>query len=171
MRTALALALAVLATFPSPARADWEQTRWGDSVESILASQGPETERVRAEPGKQVFGQDILARREGTHAGVPVEWQYFFDRRGGLSVVKLRPLDYANCDTLLEAVKQDLGKPRSSKQEVLLEDMAIVSDQWADRQDNLAIQLTDFARGSKIFDRLCHVTWQPYGDGHPGLRD
>ncbi len=170
MTRTLALAIACTAALAAvPANADWGKTRWGDPVEKVIAKAGAGTEAFPGTEKQRVFEQDLKAKRRGDMAGVAVEWQFFFDRDGGLSVVKIIPQDTANCPAFLTMIKGTLGSPADGKVQNLGA-LTLKTDTYADKPANLAMLVLD-AHNPSTGMRLCHITYQSYGDGKPGKRD
>lgn len=169
MNRTVALAIAAAAVLAAaPASADWEKTRWGDPVEKVVAKAGPGAEPFAGTEKQRVFDQDYRARRRGEMKGVAVEWQFFFDANGGLSVVKIIPQDYANCPAFLTMIRGTVGRPIASKAQTL-STLELKTDQYNDKAKNLAMMVLKASNPSKS-TQLCHITYQSYGDGKPGMR-
>lgn len=169
MNRTLALAIAGAAVLAAaPANADWEKTRWGDPVEKVVAKAGPGAEPFAGTEKQRVFEQDYRARRRGEMNGVAVEWQFFFNAGGGLSVVKIVPQDTANCPAFLTMIRGTLGQPADSRVQKL-GNLELKTEIHADKRKNLAMMVLDASTPSKS-TQLCHITYQSYGDGKPGLR-
>lgn len=169
MNRTFALAIAGAAVLAAaPAHADWEKTRWGDPVEKVVAKAGPGAEPFAGTEKQRVFDQDYRARRRGEMNGVAVEWQFFFDPKGGLSVVKIIPQDYANCPAFLTMIRGTVGQPIGGKVQTL-GSLELKNDQFNDKPKNLAIMVLE-AFNPNTGMRLCHITYQSYGDGKPGMR-
>lgn len=167
MRIVPTTSLAALLLVAAPAAADWQNTHWGDSVKATIAALGGDTVKVKGRSNERVFAQDFRARGTGTFDGVAVEREFYFDRDGGLSVVKLMPKG-EDCDAFIAAVRKGLGPARTARSRTLgrLETHGAT---WNDQAANLAILMFDVrAPGSEL--RLCHLIYQPYGDGTPGMR-
>lgn len=161
--SSLATAAVLLA---APALADWEKTHWGDGVDKVIADLGEGARSDVGDKDDRVFDKDRLASRDGDYHGVNARWQFFFDAKGGLSVVKIKPQDYADCDRFMVAAKGDLGKMKGPK----VKDLGKIKfSSWtkADRAANQAIMLVQ-VNGLASGRQLCHVTYQPYGSGKPG---
>lgn len=170
MNKTIALAFASAAMLvAAPAQADWEKTRWGDSVEAVIAKAGPGTEPFAGTEKQRVFDQDQRAKRRGKLDELDVEWQFFFDKNGGLSVIKMIPQDYSNCPAFLAKVRGPLGTPVDGKV-TDLGTLQLKSDMFADKKKNLAMLVLS-AVNSKTSLTLCHITYQSYGNGKPGLRN
>jgi hypothetical protein len=163
---AFAAATALLA---SPALADWANTRWGDSVEKVIAAVGDGAILDRGNKDDRIFDKDRLASSEGDYNGIKAVRQFFFDGKGGLAVVKIKPKDYTDCDQFMVAAKGELGELEGPRVKEL---STFKFSSWirADRKANQAImlvQVNNLSSGRQI----CHVTYQPYGSGKPGLEN
>lgn len=170
-KCAILLAVAGLAGLSAPAHADWEQTRWGDPIETVMATVGEGIAAKPGDEGDQVFGQDQVAERTGEFHGVSVRYQFYVSPRSrGLSLVRATPLNEAqDCAAFGAAARAELGKPRRTKRESLTQ-IDIHRSEWASRQANLAILLSEFS-GGLFPEPSCLLIWQPYGNGKPGARN
>src|SRR5262245_39013109 len=79
-----AFALALCLSFLSPARADWQWTKWGMSPEGLVAASGgkarlaTEEETQKKSHGKQGGPQTKLMLAVGTHRAGDFQFEAFF---------------------------------------------------------------------------------------------
>lgn len=165
----------VLALQLAPAAAtDWPYPAWGTTSDAILNGGSSSAARETPTDGNAVFGQRFKVSDQGSYAGLSVRILYFFDRNDELSLIKLTPSGDAEdrCDTLQAAVQARFGKPTLDERKTL--DAINISFHrlvWSDRDQGRAVMFSVFDTGRGKADRLCHVTFQPYGkDGKPGFR-
>jgi hypothetical protein len=150
----------------APAAADWGKTHWGDGVDKVIADVGEGAKSDVGDKDDRVFDKDRLASRDGDYKGINAVWQFFFDAKGGLAVIKIKPQDYADCDRFMTIAKGDLGKLKGPK----VKDIGTIKfSSWtkADRKANQAVMLVQ-VNGLASGRQICHVTYQPYGSGKPG---
>jgi hypothetical protein len=165
MRYRLAMLAAGLVS--APALADWEVTHWGDPVEAVIAATGAKADQGGAD--QQVWNQDQRATRMGDFHGFAAKWLFFFDAKGGLSLVKIEPVKGTDCPAFLSATEAPLGKPtKTERKSVSI--ATFLTKHWADHAANLAILTLDLG-GTALMDPACHIIFQPYGNGKPGKRN
>ncbi len=162
---AVAAAAALVA---SPALADWENTRWGSSEAEVLtAVEG--SVHDQGDQDDQVWKQDQRITRSGDYQGLPAKWVFFFNQADGLSVIKIKPDDFSQCEAFLKAAETGLGKPtKQERKEVASSSFAV--KHFTNRDNNLAM-LTLLLTGPGGRNPFCHITFQPYGNGVPGPRN
>lgn len=161
------IAAAALLT-AAPALADWENTRWGSSAAAVLATvEGSAANQGDADD--RVWGQDQRVTKAGDYHGMAANWVFFFDGSDGLSVIKIKPVDFKNCAAFLTAAEAGLGKPTKAERKEVADSTFDVK-QFTNRDSNLAM-LTLLLTGPGGRNPFCHITFQPYGNGVPGPRN
>lgn len=88
-RAAAASFLAVLG-LASPASADWQDTRWGMSLEEVLSTGATATTPAERKGRRVEVLGEALAKRPYAANGFDFEGTFYFDR-GKLSAVRLTP--------------------------------------------------------------------------------
>ncbi len=151
-----------------PARADWEGTHWGDSVEKVIASAGDGTRLDQGGKDDRVWNQDQRASRLGDYHGIAAQWLFFFDRKGGLSIVKIKPQNQNDCPAFLAASEAPLGEPAKVERKQI-SFATFISKHWADKERNLAILVFSLP-GALTLTPSCHIIFEPYGKGKPSKR-
>jgi len=107
--------LAVLAC-ASPARADFENTRWGMSVAEARRACGSACTAITGRDRTELAGGGQVAalRRSTTIAGLRFNAVLVFDsERDQLQLVRLTPVPALDSKTLLETLRSRLGEPRA----------------------------------------------------------
>ena len=161
-------ALAATALVASPALADWENTRWGSSEADVLAAVEGAV-RDQGDADDRVWEQDQRITRSGDYHGMPAEWVFFFDEKGGLSLIKIKPEDFTKCADFLKAAEAPLGKPTKQDSRTVGR-FTFDAKHYTNRDANLAM-LTLMLSGQGGANPFCHITFQPYGNGVPGARN
>jgi len=160
----------VLSLFGSTtALADWRDTRWGQSVDDVIASVGGNIRKVAGKPDQRIWNQDWKARADLPLDTLTLETGFYFDRKGALSLVKMEATDPATCDKLPEILRNLHGVPFAELTDTILPQMPSQTAKWADRAQNLAILSHDLKLQFNG-KRYCHVIYQSYGKGMPGMR-
>lgn len=154
-RHAAALLLAGVAlAAPAVAHADWEWTRWGMTVDSVVAGSGGAVSRVEGRPGDRVHDFDLKATGEIVRYGIRLNAQFYFDPAGAsLKVIRLSVIDFADCDRLKQAVRRDLGAPDSPGSFL----------EWRNDGRGNYVGVTGVKIGAT--DGICFVRYRPVADG------
>ena len=169
MRTIFALSALAAALCPTPVLADWGKTHWGDSVEQVVATVGEGAHAERGGPDDKVFDQDLGALKIGDYHGVPARLEFFFDAKGGLSIVKIRPQDDTQCEPFVAAVLAELDKLDAPELKAM-DRISIATWRQSDQANNLAVLVSEVTTtGSDR--RLCHLIYQHFGSGRAGLHN
>jgi len=144
--------------FASPAKAEWQYTRWGMSPSEVVVASGSTAELVAADEGNSIFGQQMLARAPYQAAGVTFRAEFLFSPLGhALSMVRLSVLDPRNCDALLGELRGRYGSPSLSDNSSRF---GIVRVEWNVVAQNNHILFADVpAEGAS--PRLCHIIYRP----------
>ena len=97
-----------------PARADFQNTSWGMSVEEVRRAV-PET-RANADRGKDIskIGQTALLTAPLELSGLSVRAYFLFDRNEALVSVDVET-DPEDCVTMLMAIRQGYGIPEDER--------------------------------------------------------
>jgi hypothetical protein len=165
MRYLLALAATLIAT---PALADWENTSWGSSEAEVLAAVEGSV-HDQGDSDDRVWEQDQRVTRAGDYHGLPARWVFFFDKDDRLSLIKIKPDDFSQCEAFLKAAEAGLGKPAKQEHKEIASSTFDVKH-FTNRDANLAM-LTLMLGGPGGRNPFCHITFQPYGNGVPGPRN
>jgi hypothetical protein len=163
-----AIAAIALLFSPVPALADWENTRWGSSEADVIAAVEGSV-RNQGDDDDRVWEQDQRVTRSGDYHGMAATWVFFFDEKDGLSVIKIKPVDFAQCEAFLKAAEADQGKPTKTERKEVASSSFDVKH-FTNRDNNLAM-LTLLLSGPGGRNPFCHITFQPYGNGVPGARN
>ena len=153
----LALGAAAFAS-SSALYADWRNTHWGDPVDQVIAAVGGDAKPDKGGAGDRIDGQDRLASSTGDLGGISTRTEYFFDSKGGLSLVQTSPRSGDDCDRFIKSFKP-LGKPASDEKKVI-GPMTLRTWLWIDPASNLQTQLV-LISGLKLSFAPCHVTYMP----------
>jgi hypothetical protein len=97
---------------PTQSRADWQYSRWGQSLESLLAEAGGKASKTTAE--EEGHSIEALGRAMATtrHNAAGIETPvYFLFKDGALSAVTLAVRDRYDAKSMLEGLMARYGKP------------------------------------------------------------
>ncbi len=109
-RTLLIGALATALGFTTAAQADWQYTRWGMTVDEVVAAgAGQVTQGFDA--GSSSENQKTLASAPYNAGGRAYTAKFAFDLDGKLMEVNLHPVDVAECDDLFHDLRAAYGEP------------------------------------------------------------
>jgi len=153
-RHAAALVAAVALAAPAVAHADWEWTRWGMTVDGVVAGSAGAVSRVEGRPGQRVHDYDLKAAGEITRYGIRLNAQFYFEPSGGsLKVIRLSVIDFADCDRLKQAVRRELGAPDAPGSFL----------EWRNDGRGNYVGVTGVKIGQT--DGICFVRYRPVEDG------
>ena len=160
MKKILALVVIAAALASSTAAfADWEGTHWGDSAERVIAAVGKSAKNDKGGRDDRVSGQDRLASSKGEFRGMAARSEYFFDQKGGLSVVQISPRNAGDCVRFVNSFINTMGKPVSDEVKPI-GPMVLRVWHWVDAANNLDTQVVLIV-GAKVNFAPCHVTYSP----------
>lgn len=152
-RHAAVLAAGIALAAPAVAHADWEWTRWGMTVDGVIAGSDGAVGRVEGRPGQRVHGYDLKATGEIDRYGIRLNAQFYFDPAGqSLKVIRLSVIDFADCDRLKRAVRRDLGAPDSPGSYL----------EWKNDGRGNYVGVTGLKIGNA--DGICFVRYRPVDD-------
>lgn len=160
MRSLAALGL-LAASYP--AQAEWGPTRWGMSVDEVLAAVGDTARRVDEQRDQRIHEQRQYATSTVSEDGIDYTVNYYFaGRRGGLTMVRLEPAAIANCDAMRAAYTQRLGEEidqsRTPDGSALSKRFGIELIHWPTGPGDEVVELTEVRiDGNQMF---CHVLYQ-----------
>jgi hypothetical protein len=134
------LGLVLLALcFASTAHADWQYTKWGMTVDEVVAASGgkavPNTDNV--------FNMDdpnLATKLSTPYAVDTVEFaaHFLFDPQGKLGLVHLRPIDAQNCFRLKSELANKYGRPSN------ITDLGVVRNTyWRDTESSNLVQFVE----------------------------
>lgn len=109
-RAAAAACAFGLLAIPAAANADWEYTRWGMTVDEVLAAARGKAQPTKAEKDTDIWGQSQLAAGVFVQNGVTYKAGFYFDRKTRLlTMVDLTP-DANDCDDAYDNFVSRLGR-------------------------------------------------------------
>lgn len=144
-----ALAACLAAT---PAYADWGATKWGDSLDTVIANASEKPAAVPARDGDRVGDLDRLAVARSTFGTVEVEVQFYFDASRRLAAVRLQPKP-DDCARLATAAAERYGKPVEEKNDDV-GTTSIIRRAWRDTPNNMVASFAE-AEGKGL--HFCNV--------------
>ncbi|WP_043062132.1 hypothetical protein [Brucella anthropi] len=154
----------------TPAKADWQYTKWGESLSSVLAktdrSIAPTTASEQHDEGK-TFGQ-ALAKTTYEASGTTFDVRFFFtDER--LSRVSLRMDNAKTAARIQTALGDQYGKPELESQIAASMSCSRISQIWRDQDKGNIVEFSGFDCGPGQENRY-HVIYRPISDaGTTGL--
>ena len=101
-----ALALA----WPMPASAHWSFTRWGMTVDQVIAASGG---RLARAPGAKIMGQNQQLSGVVAFEGRNYMADLFFSDDGKLTLVRLQPFGASDCPAIIAQMKARYGASAS----------------------------------------------------------
>lgn len=105
------IAAALAVAWPISASAHWSFTRWGMTVEQVIAAAG---KRLTRSTGPKIMGQTQQLSGLVAHEGRDYMADLYFSDDGKLTLVRLQPMSSADCPAIIEQMKTRYG-PSSSQ--------------------------------------------------------
>lgn len=154
-----ACAITASCILASPAAATWGGTRWGMSVDEVLATLGPTATRVEDEKDQRIQGAQRLVSAQSTSDSITYTVDYFFDgRRKTLTKVNLVPTT-AECLSARAAfiVQLGEGKVESKSQQLMRDRPPLVSEErvWPDPAGEGTVSYSSVAFGDEM--QYCQI--------------
>lgn len=109
MRTLFLVCFLATTALAQSARADWQNTTWSMQRDEVIRATGAKA--AEAEPGREVFNATLGAVGTYEALGFTFDSEFYFDRAGGLRVVRLMLSDAARCDELRTTMQGIYGTP------------------------------------------------------------
>lgn len=126
-------ALFALALLSPPARADWQYTKWGMTLEEVLAAAGGRVYRL-TEPKRD--GEEVIMA-EGVHVAGDLRFMAqfsFLDGKLNRVTLQYQTRDKQNCEDVSNALRARYGPPDQSEAFRLQRTMG-----WLNRDGNAGI--------------------------------
>lgn len=160
--TSLLIAVTAPAQAASPA---WlGLPAWQQPVDAVKAAEGDGVLSHEARPGSQLAGADFLLSTPVQIGDVPASREFYFDTARNLALVRIVPakMDSANCDALLAATMQAIGKPDEQPSKISLMDQR----NWFRRKEDRVYQWSQIKsfRGASS-NTPCGLIIEPYKTG------
>ncbi|MDN2580165.1 hypothetical protein [Aquibium sp. ELW1220] len=106
--------IALAAVITTPARAEWEWTRWGMTTHAVRLAAPADLVRLDEPVGRSRLR--MLLSVEIETMGIAAHARLGFSRAGELGMVELRPVDpVRDCPAAAEALSRRLGDPVSQR--------------------------------------------------------
>lgn len=160
--TGIPFIIAVLSM--TPAKADWQYTKWGESLSSVLtkADYGvvPTTEGEQHDEGK-TFGL-ALAKTTYNASGATFDVRFFFTEER-LSRVSMRIDNAKTAARIQTALGDQYGKPEQENQIAASRSCSRISQIWRDRDKGNIVEFSGFDCGPGQ-ENLYHVIYRPISD-------
>jgi hypothetical protein len=157
------LAVVALLGASQPAHAEWGATRWGMTVDEVLAAAGDTARTVEDEPDQRIHEQRRYATSTVMQDGIEFTVSYYFARRSrGLTMVRLEPVAVEYCSPMRTALTQRLGagidQSRSPGGSEMSKRFSVELIHWPTGPGDEVVELTEVRiDGNQMF---CHILYQ-----------
>lgn len=137
---------------------------WQQPVDAVKTAEGDGVLTHEARPGSQLEGADFLLSTPVQIGDVPASREFYFDTARNLALVRIVPakMDTVNCDALLAATTQAIGKPDEQPSQISLMDKRY----WFRRKEDRVYQWSQIKsfRGPSS-NTPCNLFIEPYKTG------
>lgn len=115
MKRILAAGVVIVCAWVAPADADWQYTRWGMTVDEVIAAAGKDAKIYRTPTPFELRAPHQLFLT-GTYQTERYQFsaEFHFDDRGALRSISLPLLDKTKCPTLMSDMITIYGTPTIS---------------------------------------------------------
>lgn len=132
----LGLTASILASFTSPAMADWQFTHWAMTPSEVETASGGKT-RPNDDRGKDPVPLVAVLKMDHAASGFDFTAYFVFDSDKGLARVELEPTDMARCADLRYALTSSYGRPQDATTDAISD----LAKWWSADTGNIVVYL------------------------------